>query len=112
MGLSWLTNFMDACSDCTIDFCPIHWYDSASNVDYFKSYMAEAQTACGGRPIWITEFGATGSDSEVATFLETVIPWLDEQDYIHRYAYFMAEDGVLLSGTSLSTIGQAFADTS
>lgn len=108
MGLTYLKNFVDACDGCTIDFCAIHWYDSASNVEYFKSYMAEAQTACGGKPIWITEFGATGTSAEQATFLDTVIPWMDAQDYIEKYAYFMASDGVLLSGTSLSTIGEAY----
>lgn len=39
MGLTWLDNFMSACSGCTIDAVAIHIYDSATNVDYFKNYI-------------------------------------------------------------------------
>lgn len=112
MGLTYLENFIGACSTCTIHAVNIHWYDSATNIDYFKTYVAEAYTAGGNLPVWISEFGASGSDDEVNTFLETVLPWLDEQDYVERYAYFMASDGVLLSsGTTLSTIGTTYAST-
>ncbi|KAL3418767.1 glycoside hydrolase [Phlyctema vagabunda] len=109
MGLTYLKNFIGACSGCTIDAINIHWYDSASNIDYFKNYVAEAYEAGGNRPVWISEFGASGSDAEQNTFLETVLPWLDEQDYVVRYAYFMAKDGVLLSGKTLSTLGTTFS---
>jgi Glycosyl hydrolase catalytic core len=54
MGLTWLENFLNACSGCTIDFVPIHWYDSATNIDYFKSYVQQAHSTS-GKPIWITE---------------------------------------------------------
>ncbi|TAQ83797.1 hypothetical protein B7494_g7881 [Chlorociboria aeruginascens] len=110
MGLTYLGNFLNACSGCTIDFVSIHWYDSATNIDYFKSYVAQAYAAGGNRPLWITEFGASGSDAEVSTFLETVIPWLDSLNYVERYAYFMASDGILLSsGSTLSSIGETYA---
>jgi hypothetical protein len=110
MGLAWLSNFVGACTGCTIDFVPIHWYDSATNVDYFKSYIQQAYTAGGNRPIWITEFGASGSDAEITTFMNTVLPWLDSQPYVERYAYFMAGAGTLIdsSGSGLSAIGNAY----
>jgi len=109
LGLTWLSSFISDCQLCTIDFVPIHWYDSATNIAYFKSYIAEAYAAGGNRPIWITEFGATGSADEVNTFLQTVLPWLDSLDYVQRYAYFMCGDGSLLSsGTSLSTYGSTY----
>jgi len=110
LGLTYLKSFVEACSDCTIDFVPIHWYDSATNIDYFKSYIQDAYTAGGNRPIWITEFGASGSDAEITTFMQTVLPWLDSLSYVERYAYFMAGSGTLVdsSGSSLSTIGQAY----
>ncbi|RDW83050.1 hypothetical protein BP5796_04541 [Coleophoma crateriformis] len=113
MGLTYLKNFINACSSCTIDFVAIHWYDSATNIEYFKNYVAEAYTAGGNRPLWITEFGcSSGTDAEINTFLQTVLPWLDEQTYVARYAYFMASDGVLLSsGTTLSTLGETYATT-
>jgi len=48
------------------------------------------------------------NEEEIA-FLEEVLPWLDSQDYVHRYAYFMASEGSLISGRVLSRIGETFA---
>jgi hypothetical protein len=114
MGLTYLENFIGNCTGCHIDVCPIHWYDSATNVAYFKAYIPQAYAACGNKPIWITEFGASGTDAEIETFLQTVLPWLDSLDYVERYAYFY--DGVSTSttylvnaaGTAMSSIGSVF----
>ncbi|KAB8303810.1 hypothetical protein EYC80_005184 [Monilinia laxa] len=111
MGLTWLKSFLSECSDCTIDFVCIHWYDSASNADYFKSYVQDAYTAGGNRPLWITEFQASGSTDEQNAFLDEVLPWLDASDMVDRYAWFMAntDAGGLMSGASaLSTLGNTF----
>lgn len=110
MGLTWLSEFLDACTECTIDFVPIHWYDSYSNTAYFQEQVANATAVAGGKPVWVTEFGCTdGTDAQIAGFLETVMPWMDAQSYVERYSYFMVEDGLLLSGTALSTYGSTFA---
>jgi hypothetical protein len=81
-------------------------------VAYFKSHVNEARKIAGGRPIWITEFKASGSDEQVSAFLNEVLPWLDQSSDIHRYAYFMAAkgDGLLVNngGTGLSKVGQDF----
>jgi hypothetical protein len=111
MGLTWLKSFLSSCTDCQIDFVCIHWYDSASNVAYFKQYVQDAYTAGGKKPLWITEFQASGSEAEQNTFLKTVLPWLDSLDYVERYAWFMAGDAsgqLLSSATSLSTLGNTF----
>jgi len=110
MGLTYLKNFISACSGCQIDFVPIHWYDSASNVAYFKQYVQDAYNAGGKKPIWITEFQASGSADQQNAFLKEVLPWLDAQDYVQRYAWFMAGSGSgqLLSGTALSEIGNTY----
>lgn len=111
MGLAWLSDFITNCSGCTINAIALHWYDSATNIDYFKNYISGAYQQF-NMPIWLTEFGASGSDDEVNTFLQTVLPWLDEQDYIVRYAYFWAADGSLVSsdGTSLSEYGSTYVN--
>jgi len=109
MGLTWLSSFMDGCSSCQIDFLPLHWYDSASNTEGFKSYFTDA-FAQFGKPIWVTEFGATGSDDEISSFISEVVPWMDSQDFIHRYSYFMASDGLLNTGSAMSTYGQVYSD--
>lgn len=54
-GVPWLKSFISLCTGCKIDFVPMHWYDSATNVAYFKNYMADATVAAGNRPLWITE---------------------------------------------------------
>jgi Glycosyl hydrolase catalytic core len=109
MGLAWLSSFISACEGCQIDFVAVHWYDSATNVEYFKNYLQQVYMAT-GRPVWLTEFGASGSADEIEAFLETVIPWLDSQEFIQRYAYFMATDGLLNSGTGLSRYGTTYAN--
>jgi hypothetical protein len=111
MGLAYLESFMGACSDCPIDFVAVHWYDVASNTQYFKDHVTEAHQKT-GKPVWVTEFGASGSPDEIDAFLKDVMPWMDSQDFVERYAYFMASDGNLVSGTSLSTYGSTYADFS
>lgn len=86
-GLPWLTSFLALCTGCKVDFVPIHWYDSATNVPYFKNYMASAHAAAGGRDLWITEFNGHGTNDQQITFLKTILPWLDAQTYIARYAW-------------------------
>ncbi|KAH7370532.1 glycosyl hydrolase catalytic core-domain-containing protein [Rhexocercosporidium sp. MPI-PUGE-AT-0058] len=108
MGLTWLSNFIGACSTCTIDKVAIHWYNGG-DAAAFKEYMAKAYKAGGNRPLWITEFEASGSPQEQAAFLTEVMAWMDKTDYIERYAYFMVSDGNLVSGTSLSSLGSTYA---
>ncbi|KAI9647543.1 hypothetical protein NHQ30_003928 [Ciborinia camelliae] len=111
MGLTWLKSFLAQCADCQIDFVCIHWYDSATNIDYFKSYVQEAYTAGGNRPLWITEFQGSGTTDQQNAFLEEVLPWLDASDMVDRYAWFMAgtDAGELMSSaTALSTLGNTF----
>ncbi|KAN0110307.1 glycoside hydrolase family 128 protein [Hyaloscypha variabilis] len=111
MGLTWLGNFLDACTDCQIDFVCIHWYNGG-DADAFMDYVDQAYTAGGNRPLWITEFQGEGDATAQNSFLETVIPQLDASPKVARYAYFMASDGNLLSsGTSLSALGTTFAFT-
>ncbi|KAF2495133.1 hypothetical protein BU16DRAFT_440710, partial [Lophium mytilinum] len=108
LGLGYLANWVTECAGgCDYDFVNIHWYDSATNIQYFKDHVTEAHTQS-GKPVWITEFAATGSDDQVATFLKTVLPWLDEQDFVEKYSYYMVADGVLVSGTTASTIGSVY----
>jgi hypothetical protein len=114
MGLAWLQDFLDACTGCQIDFVPIHWYDSATNIAYFQQHLEQAYNIS-GKPIWLTEYGASGSDSQIQTFLETVNPWMDQQDWIERYSYFFAGTGgqyLCSSDTTLSDIGTAYVQSS
>jgi Glycosyl hydrolase catalytic core len=113
MGLGWLQNFFDKCNgNCKVDFLSFHWYDSAQNVAYFKNYVQDVITMAkknGVNKVWLTEFAADGSDEQVAKFLSEVLPWMDGNDAVERYAYFMCSDGKLVSGSGMSAVGKAYA---
>lgn len=89
MGVDYLEQFVKSCKRCTIDFIPIHWYGSVLDPGSFKTYVQSVRTKF-RKPIWITEFGTTsGTDDQIIAFLKNVLPWLDRQAYVERYAYFM-----------------------
>ena len=89
IGISYLQYFMGNCTKCTVDFIPLHWYGDVTNPNSFKTYVKSFHTTF-GLPLWITEFGGNGgTDDQIVTFLENVLPWLDTQAYVKRYAYFM-----------------------
>jgi hypothetical protein len=87
-------------------------YDSARNPSYFKSHINAARDLAQGRPIWITEFYPEGTDEEIKAFLADVIPWMDASGDIHRYAMFMAREGLLLdsTGSGLNEVGKAYVE--
>lgn len=111
----WTSYFMGNCTGCHFDFACIHWYQDCepgngqSGADWFTSNVTDAYNTL-HLPIWITEFQCYGSDDQQASFLESVIPWLDSQDYVERYAYFGVFPGYLLdaAGDALSASGQAY----
>jgi Glycosyl hydrolase catalytic core len=113
MGLGWMKNFFSKCGGkCKVDFLAFHWYDSADNVAYFKNYVQDVidlAKANGVNKVWLTEFAAAGSDEQVAKFLGEVLPWMDGNDAIERYAYFMCGEGELVSGNAMSAVGKAYA---
>ena len=114
MGVGWMQNFFDKCAgQCKVDFLTFHWYDSANNVAYFKNYVTDVIALAkknGVDKVWLTEFAAAGSDAEVAKFLGEVLPWMDSNDAIERYAYFMCAEGELVSGSAMSDpVGKAYA---
>ncbi|KAF2262879.1 hypothetical protein CC78DRAFT_534426 [Lojkania enalia] len=112
MGLEWLKTFYRDCADCQIDFTAVHWYDSPSNTEYFKNHLWEAYYTGGKRPLWVTEFGFTsGSEAEQIQFLKQMLPWMDSQHWIERYALFMCAEGLMVSpdGNSKSSLGAQYA---
>jgi hypothetical protein len=87
-------------------------YDSARNPTYFKDHINAARAIANGRPIWITEFAPSGTDAEVKAFLADVIPWMDQSKDIHRYAMFMAREGMLVNrgGNGMSEVGRMYVE--
>ncbi len=68
------------------------------------------------RPIWITEIGLNNGTVQAAEdFLKEVMPWLDAQPYVQRYAFFFDAPSagslpnlINANGTGLSAIGQFY----
>lgn len=38
------------------------------------------------KPIWLTEFAGSGSSAEQQAFFKQVLPWMEQQPWIERYA--------------------------
>lgn len=113
----WTQYFMGNCTGCHIDFAAIHYYQDCvpksgeSGTDWFITNITNAHDTL-NLPIWITEFQCYGTDEQQAQFLRTVLPWLDSQGYVERYAYFGAFPNFLLNvdGSALSLAGQAYVN--
>lgn len=101
-GLGWLKSFLTACSSCQIDCINIHWYGNAESD--FEQHVKDAIAVAGGKELWISEFALNGSPSAstVQTFLQSSMSFLDGNDAVTGYAYFMAGQGRLVDGGSPS----------
>ncbi|KAL4911068.1 hypothetical protein BDW74DRAFT_142372 [Aspergillus multicolor] len=115
VGLDWMRNFLDSCTDCGVEALAVHWYGDSA--DDFKTFVGKATALADEYNIaetWVTEFAlnsdlsGSGGSSTSADFLTEVLPWLDAQEKVGRYAYFMCSDGYLLSGSGLSLSGKAY----
>lgn len=112
-GLTWLEQFLGNCSQCTIDAVNIHWYSNKwAGVSYLQQQVRAARALANGRDLILSEFGLDDSagaytEGDLMDFLEAALPWLDVQDDVIRYAYFMDAENYLVNaaGTSLSDSG-------
>ncbi|GKT49359.1 alkali-sensitive linkage protein 1 [Colletotrichum spaethianum] len=110
-GLDWLKSWVSACNTagCAYDFCVTHWYSPSDAASTLFDHLQSVHEICGGKPVWLTEFAPFGSSDQITSFVQTNVPKLDSLEYLDRYSYFMASDGVLNSGSGLSALGQAYA---
>ena len=119
---SWLTQFMNWNPKPKVDFVCVHWYKGVS-VTKFKSDMT-AIINLYGKPIWITEFAPQTVSSaqaqpnkytqdQVNTFLNQVIPWMEQNPMIQKYAYHNPKYGtcaIFTSTGSLTPTGITYRD--
>ncbi|EGE83554.1 hypothetical protein RJZ56_006516 [Blastomyces dermatitidis] len=109
-GLGWMQGFLDACAgNCKIDFLAVHWHGPSGNVDDFKRYVSEA-IALGQKygigTVWVTEFEGQGDEEAQVNFLKEVLPWLDSNAGVERYASFFVDN--LVKGGALTSVGKAY----
>ncbi|MCJ1445568.1 MAG: hypothetical protein MMC23_006073 [Stictis urceolatum] len=133
-GLEYLEAWKKECDSrgegtCPVDFVCVHWYgpDKSLNVpgdeqgDDFITYMKgdvipKVNELFGaGTKIWVTEFGASPDLSEdtqatvAKPFLQKVLPYLDGESQVDRYAYFMASTGYMIDASgNLTPGGEAY----
>ncbi|KXN85688.1 Alkali-sensitive linkage protein 1 [Leucoagaricus sp. SymC.cos] len=113
-GKQWLSDFLSECSQCSIDFLPLHWYGSGT--EGFYSYIWDMHSSFPQLPIWVTEYADVSENStEVWDFMNQTTHYLDALDWIERYAwfgFFRPEDNVhynmLGEDGSLNDLGQLY----
>ncbi|KAI6080154.1 glycoside hydrolase family 128 protein [Hypoxylon rubiginosum] len=117
-GIGWLKQFLSACAGrCAVDFCNAHWYGpgGVEGADQFLNYLIDVRTACGGKPVWVTEFQAIDSAEKEAEFMRHALRELDTSpnySFVERYAYFYFHDGFLITGDTLNDMGQLYISVS
>ncbi|QDS72173.1 hypothetical protein FKW77_004676 [Venturia effusa] len=123
-GLPWLVSFISNLGGIQasgIDHIVLHVYDRTS--DGFKNHVEEIYNAF-GLPIWVTEFACTSwdrenpiSEEDVLEFMRETVRFLEETDYVERYAWFGAMEDVgedmgrangLQRGNSLTEAGKLY----
>jgi hypothetical protein len=124
----WLTNFMTSANlrNIKVDYIAVHWYDwgsysstnnTAPNVanmfTRFKNYINNIYSTY-NKPIWITEFNANPNTTSATheAFIALVLPWLEQQPFIERYAYFFPPALPPMSAGVLTPIGNAYKNQS
>ena len=100
---TWMRDFMKAADKrgYRVDYIGVHWYGGASPIA-FKQRMIDIYNAYGQRPLLITEFALAdwgaknpGENSitqkDVLAFMQNVLPWMEQQNWIAGYAWFSFE---------------------
>lgn len=100
----WWDAFFEACQGCRVDFLATHYY--ACNPEWLKSYLQQCRKY--GRPVWLTEFACPnpgGPDVTSWRYMAQVLPLLDRDPWVERYAWFALEtDGWLGTSNSLMNV--------
>lgn len=107
----WMKNFMLEAKqkNLRVDFISVHSYGGPS-ADALVSRLRKIHEMY-ERPLWITEFAVGDwnaktvadnkhSPARVAKFMREVLPRLEELDFVHRYAWFSANNDSASLGTS------------
>ena len=99
-GPNWLSQFLQDCSDCQVDFVAYHYYSSSTDLTEMQQAIAAMNKVAGGRKLWITEFGLTAAkdggnfDSQTrADFIAKAAQWMDSEPSIERYSPYMVASG-------------------
>ena len=115
VDFDYLESFLSYCTGCDIGFIALHWVWSATKTDQFKVTVNNAtRIASGmGKKVWIDNLQAYGSDADQHNFYAEILPWLDSNDLVERYAILTPDrttgGGLLNQDGSISDLGVFFA---
>jgi hypothetical protein len=116
-GLTWLSKFQSVCPDATIHSTNVHFYDiyDEGTVDRFQAHVEKAISMT-NKPVWVTEFGlnpGSASPEQAAEFLKGCMKYLDGNDKVQGYSYFMVGTGEhqLNTAEGLSPLGEIYASS-
>lgn len=96
----WMTEFMAGVkkNNLRVDYIGVHSY-RGTDVNSFKELLKKTYLAYDKRPIIVTEFAVADwnakspeqnrhSPEAVLKFMQEILPWMEEQDWIVGYAWF------------------------
>ena len=118
---SWLSQFM--VSNPRVDFITVHWYKGVNSTLFINDM--KAIIAKWNKPIWVTEFAPQTvssstsnptkySQTQVTTFINTVVHWMETEPMVEKYAFHDSRTGTsaLFTTTgSLTSSGIAYRDS-
>ncbi|KAL6245258.1 hypothetical protein RBB50_008033 [Rhinocladiella similis] len=93
-SVPWLTKFLSRLNgEDGIDFLVVHWY--GPRFEDFRTFLEHMHSTF-NLPVWVNEFACStmgnnngeASQDEVVAFMNEALPWLDQCEWIERYAYF------------------------
>ncbi|KAF9010750.1 hypothetical protein BDQ17DRAFT_1234445 [Cyathus striatus] len=95
-GKVWLQDFFRICNgSCTVDFLALHWF--GTNATCFIAHLKDYHQTF-NKPIWVTEWACQNcknssgqsSKAEIVKFLNETQTFLDNADFVERYAWYGA----------------------
>ena len=124
----WMQDFMAQADTLNyrVDFVTVHWY-GGDNAVGFINYLKNIYSLY-KKPIWITEFAVADwnaisisnnkySKAQILSFMQQVLPALDQLSFVKRYAWFSAStsdahlgnSALFNSNGTLTTLGQYYS---
>ena len=122
---AWMQSFMSQANQrgYRIDFVCVHAYQR--NPYDFIGYINYIHNLY-GKPLWVTEFAPADwsgtnpvSVQECMNYMRVVVPWLNSQPYVQRYAWYtgaapggtgtLSSAGLVNNNGSLSAMGQLYS---
>ncbi|KAJ2935127.1 hypothetical protein H1R20_g1980, partial [Candolleomyces eurysporus] len=130
-GKAWLQSFFQECAGrCNVDFVAMHWY--GINPDAFIAHLWDYHYTfsnfTASKTLWVTEWACHNfvsneqcSQSDVNAFLNQTQNFMDETEWVERYAWFGAmrnlqgvnpENALMDSQGDINSLGRQYVDAS